>query len=591
MARREIDTIWDRTTRNNINDNFIELYNEYTQAGDDAKTALQKAEQALQQAESTQTQLDNIIIESGTSDAEVVQARTNADGTVTYTTLKERLDTEYEQITNQQSSDTTLLNDLNDEITTARGSFDSLNLKLQSIIDKAFEETKRIKIGKIELPSDFPTIPFNIYKKKEGEFVHDATPESIHDWSNATDVYISSITNVDSSTALGETPQEPITLNRFSARFADGSYGSQNDFILHFIDDMYYQAGADFYAFPVTANILMKSDAPNGFTRWTTFRHSSLSGSMTEDWTQVSGSVYKAVVSGNSDAYPVSLYDVDIYNMPGLYKQVSSYTACQNERGTYYLDTTQTTDIYINLKQGDRINDIYLYRRIQILNANLTSQQKMVFQNMFFGADTLTLQGNSTDVEFYFFDCRFYRGLQDTVAFNGIYEAYMLDCVAAYPSKDGFNYHATSEEALAVEVNCGSIGAGKHKFIGGNTTTGSNNGSTAHNGMHMLRVGCWASESEGPTFADIQDIYLINIGCDAYNILDSTTGNRAAFFIACDTRDEANEKPKYIIECRSSGKYYERGIWEQYCHPKYQGFIGNEINQSTVTPIYWEDVV
>lgn len=93
MARREIDTIWDRETRNNINENFIELYNEYIGAGLDAKEAKQKAEQALNianqskqqsqiaedKADATQQQLDNIIIESGTSDAEVIQARGDFD--------------------------------------------------------------------------------------------------------------------------------------------------------------------------------------------------------------------------------------------------------------------------------------------------------------------------------------------------------------------------------------------------------------------------------------------------------------------------------------------------------------------------------
>lgn len=104
MARREIGTIWDRKTRNDINENFIELYNEYIGAGLDAKEAKQKAEQALNvanqskqqsqraenKADSVQNQLDQIVIE-GDSSVEAAQARVDTYGT-TYDTLKERLD-------------------------------------------------------------------------------------------------------------------------------------------------------------------------------------------------------------------------------------------------------------------------------------------------------------------------------------------------------------------------------------------------------------------------------------------------------------------------------------------------------------------
>jgi len=55
-----------------------------------AGQAVETANQALQNSESTQTQLDNIIIENGQSDAEVVQARTKADGT-TFPVLRDRL--------------------------------------------------------------------------------------------------------------------------------------------------------------------------------------------------------------------------------------------------------------------------------------------------------------------------------------------------------------------------------------------------------------------------------------------------------------------------------------------------------------------
>lgn len=59
----------------------------------------EKATQALANSESTQTQLDTIVIE-GDSSVEAAQARVDINGNV-YSTLKERLDTEYQEVTSQ----------------------------------------------------------------------------------------------------------------------------------------------------------------------------------------------------------------------------------------------------------------------------------------------------------------------------------------------------------------------------------------------------------------------------------------------------------------------------------------------------------
>src|SRR5690606_24779839 len=70
-----------------------------------------KATQALTQSESTQTQLDMIVID-GDSSVEAAQARVSTTGTA-YGTLKQRLDTEYEEVTSQLAQITTM--DLEEE--------------------------------------------------------------------------------------------------------------------------------------------------------------------------------------------------------------------------------------------------------------------------------------------------------------------------------------------------------------------------------------------------------------------------------------------------------------------------------------------
>src|SRR5690554_2123028 len=97
LARKIIGSIWDRLTRNAINDNFEELY-EYKNTADSAKEAadyaVNTAEYAKAKAESVQAQFDQVVIE-GDSSVEAAQARVGSDG-MTYETLKERLDAEHE---------------------------------------------------------------------------------------------------------------------------------------------------------------------------------------------------------------------------------------------------------------------------------------------------------------------------------------------------------------------------------------------------------------------------------------------------------------------------------------------------------------
>ena len=101
MKRFIVGSIWDRTNRNGINNNFLYLFEGVATMNNlniKADATLLKADAVLMNAQSinqsnvdVQKQLDNIILESGTSDAEVVQSRLAYNGEE-FTTLKERLD-------------------------------------------------------------------------------------------------------------------------------------------------------------------------------------------------------------------------------------------------------------------------------------------------------------------------------------------------------------------------------------------------------------------------------------------------------------------------------------------------------------------
>lgn len=69
-------------------------------AYNDSHEALDKAEESLNKSTSTQDQLDQIVIE-GDSSVEAAQARVDANGN-THTTLKERIDNEYNEVTQER---------------------------------------------------------------------------------------------------------------------------------------------------------------------------------------------------------------------------------------------------------------------------------------------------------------------------------------------------------------------------------------------------------------------------------------------------------------------------------------------------------
>src|SRR5699024_6116863 len=100
LKRFIVGSTWDRTNRNGINNNFDYLFNGVATMNNlniKADATLLKADAVLTNAQSinqsnvdVQNQLDNIILESGTSDAEIVQSRTDSNGN-TFPLLKDRL--------------------------------------------------------------------------------------------------------------------------------------------------------------------------------------------------------------------------------------------------------------------------------------------------------------------------------------------------------------------------------------------------------------------------------------------------------------------------------------------------------------------
>ncbi|WP_040929064.1 hypothetical protein [Nosocomiicoccus massiliensis] len=111
MARKEIGSIFDRNNRNAMNDNFEYLFEgskRINVLSDKADSVLNEAKKTNDMNKNVQQQINTLIAENGTSDAEVLQARIDAEGNE-YPVLKDRLDESDAQLADigQQKADKT----------------------------------------------------------------------------------------------------------------------------------------------------------------------------------------------------------------------------------------------------------------------------------------------------------------------------------------------------------------------------------------------------------------------------------------------------------------------------------------------------
>jgi|LSQX01.1.fsa_nt_gb hypothetical protein len=408
----------------------------------------------------------------------------------------------------------------------------------------------------INLPEDFPEIPFKIRKNGTRDYSHDATVYNQYDWSDATEIFISCIGST-TGTHDGTDPAQPISITLFKNRYSANIYGSQDKFIFTIVDDFY----TDNVDIPITEykiNALLRSGSPSGFTWIGRIKRQDVSSEISSKWELTDG-VYKTTPAGTEGVlFPVNFEKTDEFGMPRPYMEVLDLETCKTTKGSFYLDAGS---VYCNPFDDDDVSKIDLHTSRRIVDCTSIDGKTVAFEKIGFLADSYgrsrgghMFNSINKDSVFMFFDCKFYRGNHNAFSIKGYYSAFLFDCVAAYSTNDGFNYHTSAETSLAVEINGVSYNHGEYKLSGGNQSTVSNNASTSHGGMNMLRVGGRYWESEGPIVADVNDTYSISIGCEARDVLQTTTGTSSAYYLSNSTDPSPGTvNNKYVIDCLASG--------------------------------------
>lgn len=453
------------------------------------------------------------------------------------------------------------------EVIDARGNHDVLSARLNDY--DYLVSRPMLNNGKIILPSDFPEIPFNIYRKDRYDYTHDATPYNQFDWSDATEIFITDRRNTNFNGLSIFNPIDPYTFNE---NLVSGLYGSQESFIFTFIDNLITLNHGLNPENSQIKNVLFRSAAPSGKT---ILGRLLRVGTETSEWLNYEG-VYRTTLTESND-YPV--FDVVntrvsewVDGIPSYYEKENSIAAVKNKKGTYY---QSGRNVYCNPHVSENIKFLLLATSQRLVSIK-TSNQMVMFENMMMMNENTRYNAEDIDVKVYWFNCVFPKGVtQDAFSiYGGKYSAFLLDCISAGAAKDGFNYHSTNTHSLAVEINTNSHSNGKYKPSGSQQTTHSNNGSTAHDGMNMLRVGSHYWDCEGPVVADVNDCYSISIGVKVGSILETTTGHRDAFHLSAESGTSL--KPKYVIECDAYGDNIINGINAPQGNVFYMDFTGKE---------------
>ena len=424
--------------------------------------------------------------------------------------------------------------------------------KLSEQLDNIEKEIikPKLKLGKVYIPKDLKELPFNIYKNGEFAYNTDFNLANVFDFKNCTEIFIGNNTN---GTNNGLYANSPISLKTFITNFKSGTYGVQKNFILTIVVPIF--KNGDYAVFDsLDCNILLRSGSINNFT-WC---HSGYTNNVGYSSFIYEDGVYKTTVTNASIniADVVNYINTDGFGMPRPYKKVDKSNLL-NEKGSFSQEIANGINtIYINPYVEDKIENFNLVANIKLMDITIAPNRSFIMQNIGLNTYSYSLKGSDISSYFYGVNCKYNRGLKNAFTIEGKFTSININSISSYPNLDCFAYITTDRNSLGVEINCKGYGGGMYKYSNGEQNNWSNNGSTAHDGMKMLRIGCLYWDCEGGIVVDADDCYTINIGIKATNVLNSCTGQKCGFRVYNTTGVTPINK-KYFIECYSNGKYIE----------------------------------
>lgn len=483
---KTLGTLFNRIFRNDLNQNF-----------DDIDKDIQAAKKGATDAEKRlQGQVDALVI-SGDSSPAAAQAAVDSNG-VNKGTLKKRLDDDYNEVTTQLAEST----------------MDKENLKAA------------IEYGEIKLPSDFPALPFFLYRDNDGRIKHSHDMNQYKLNLTAT-YYVSKSTGLDTNNGTSEaTPLKTI-----KAAYAKiGSNQSKNYLIVVldssiFMYDEFHSSGGFYIRTGTRVYITTKNPLD---------RIISTSGVAGLTWTATGGytNVYQTTHTANLDKFiDLRISNRDYKGLPKPYKKVNSIAEVNANVGSYYVNGMT---IYVKTIDGVQPDNIELLGCVGGYNTRhvFDDGTTLVLENVdcFSGNFYTESPGALKTATLITNNCRSAISIGNGFGSGNLKRTYHFNGVVGYVKADGFNYgysltdSAKRREYLSFEYNCTAYECGFE------ATTDVNNASTTHDGVCILRVGTTGYKCKGPVCADVNGSYSILYDCNFRDSVAVSSGNHAYTF-------------------------------------------------------------
>lgn len=372
---------------------------------------------------------------------------------------------------------------------------------------------------KFVYPEGFTWRPFDIYKlSSNGMYVPDVTDISIFvlaEILKLTPYYVDPINGSDSKSGLS--PLEAVnTVGRAIALGASMVYCMEGDYNRsQGIATPIITRNMAFIAYKGAKVNMSSWDDGNIFT-----------------WSQ-DGPVFYTTRGGTQSVYDSNfiLGDQEGYL---AYAKATTLEDCKSTAGSFFISGTT---VYVHTKDGLK-PDKKIKLNLQVETCKITLGSNVDFFYME-GITTYTSNGqsgfqirNNATIQYsgkaYVKNCVSIRNIQGNgIAFEGIKEVYVQNCGAIKCGRDAFNYHTaivTFERMKAVEINCWSFNTGYESPL-----ESSSNGSTAHDGMIIIRFGGKFEISRGSTVVDVNaGIRSLNFNIEASG---SYLGTTASFHV------------------------------------------------------------
>jgi len=261
----------------------------------------------------------------------------------------------------------------------------------------------------------------------------------------------------------------------------------------------------------------------------------------------------------------------DIYGGAAPQDAEASGAACVANPGSFFWDGVST--MMVHMQDGREPDEDWIYC------SRATSSRPLTFMNKIDGTvilENLTIYNNNQGVAHANLGgrCNTYTGtepnttklgLKNILAYGASGRAVeftdysiivMENVVCRYARIDGLNYHSISGVGngwymTAYEDRCVAVDMGWEGWKDQLTRGVSANGSTVHDNINIMRVGCEYQRGYGPMVADINgcDSWNFGVFSEYPNLSDVTDGTNAAFHTNGVSNDANNPARMILIGC------------------------------------------